>query len=106
MSPGSSGSTPLNTYGKSTFLEWLQVKLAAVEEELIMNGQQAIPLLLRVRQLEPRNLPLGASLIEKATASKDRTALMPNGWLDRQMDQGHVILMLDGLDETEPDLRD
>jgi hypothetical protein len=65
--------------GKSTFLEWLQVKLAAVEEELVMAGQQAIPVLLRVRQLDPRSLPLGAALIEKATASKDRTALMPHG---------------------------
>jgi hypothetical protein len=92
--------------GKSTFLEWLQVNLAAVEEELVMAGQQAIPLLLRVRQLDPRNLPLGAALIEKATASKDRTALMPDGWIDRQMENGRVLLMLDGLDEVEPELRD
>ena len=79
--------------GKSTFLEWLQVNLAAVEEELVMAGQQAIPLLLRVRQLDPRNLPLGAALIEKATASKDRTTLMPDGWIDRQMEDGRVLLM-------------
>jgi NACHT domain len=92
--------------GKSTFLEWLQVKLAAVEEELVIAGQQAIPLLLRVRQLDPRGLPLGAGLIEKATASKDRTALMPDGWIDRQMENGRVLLMLDGLDEVEPELRD
>ena len=51
--------------GKSTFFEWPQVKLAAVEEELVMAGQQAIPVLLRVRQLDPRDLPLGAALIEK-----------------------------------------
>jgi len=56
--------------GKSTFLEWLQLQLASVEEELVLVGQQAIPLLLRVRQLEPQNLPHGAAIIEKATASK------------------------------------
>src|SRR5208337_2850366 len=28
------------------------------------------------------------------------------GWIERQMKKGRVILMLDGLDETEPDLRD
>jgi hypothetical protein len=92
--------------GKSTFLEWLQLKIAAAEEELEMAGAQAIPLLLRVRELDPGDLPRGAALIEKATASKDRAALMPQGWIDRQMKAGRVLFMLDGLDETEPDLRD
>ena len=92
--------------GKSTFFEWLQVKLASVEEKFVLENQQAIPLLLRVRQLDLLNLPKGAALIEKATASKDRADLMPNGWIDRQMQAGRVLFMLDGLDETEPDLRD
>lgn len=92
--------------GKSTFFEWLQVKLASVEERLILGDQQAIPLMLRVRQLDLLNLPTGAALIEKATVSKDRAALMPKGWIDRQMKAGRILLMLDGLDETEPDLRD
>lgn len=92
--------------GKSTFLEWLQLKIASVEEELILGGQQAIPILLRVRQLDPKNLPRGSALIEKATASRDRAALMPEGWLDRQMRAGRVLFMLDGLDETEPEMRD
>ncbi|KOP24520.1 hypothetical protein AMR41_20565 [Hapalosiphon sp. MRB220] len=90
--------------GKSTFFEWLQVKLASVEEQFILEDQQAIPLLLRVRQLDLRNLPKGAALIEKATASKDRADVMPNGWLDRQMKAGRVLFMLDGLDEAEPEL--
>jgi len=92
--------------GKSTFLEWLQLKIAAAEEELVMAGAQAIPLLLRVRELDPHNLPRGAALVERSTASKDRAALMPAGWIDRQMKAGRVLLMLDGLDETEPELRD
>ena len=92
--------------GKSTFFEWLQVKLASVEEKFILGDQQAIPLLLRVRQLDLQNLPRGAGLIEKATASKDRADLMPDGWIDRQMKAGRVLFMLDGLDETEPELWD
>jgi hypothetical protein len=92
--------------GKSTFLEWLQLKIAAAEEVLLMADQQAIPLLLRVRQLDPKNLPLGAALIEKATASRDIAALMPHGWIDRQMRGGRVLFVLNGLDETEPELRD
>jgi NACHT domain len=90
--------------GKSTFFEWLQVKLASLEEQFILGDQQAIPLMLRVRQLDLRNMPTGAALIEKATASKDRADLMPRGWIDRQMKAGRILLMLDGLDETEPEL--
>lgn len=36
--------------GKSTFFEWLQVKLASVEEQFILGDQQAIPLLLLERR--------------------------------------------------------
>jgi NACHT domain-containing protein len=92
--------------GKSTLFEWLQLSVANVEEELIAGDRQAIPLLLRVRQLDPKKLPYGADLIEKATASRDRATLMPPGWIDRQMEAGRVIFMLDGLDETEPGIRD
>lgn len=92
--------------GKSTLFEWLQLSLASVEEELIAGAGQAIPLLLRVRQLDPEKLPSGADLIEKATASHDRAALMPSSWIARQMRAGRVLFMLDGLDETEPDIRD
>jgi len=92
--------------GKSTFLEWLQLSVANADEELFTAEGQMIPLLLRVRQLDAKNLPRGAALIEKATASKERATLMPAGWIDRQMKAGRVLFMLDGLDETEPGVRD
>lgn len=93
--------------GKSTFFEWLQLKLAADKEALSKEGGGMIPLLLRVRQLKnPKKPPAGSALIEEATASKDRAALMPEGWIERQMKAGRVLLMLDGLDETEPEICD
>jgi hypothetical protein len=92
--------------GKSTLLEWLQLRLAAADVELILDGQQAIPLMLRVRQLNPRKLPTGAALIEQATASPDRARIMPRGWIDRQMQAGRVLVMVDGLDELEASLRE
>ncbi len=92
--------------GKSTFLEWLQLQLASADVELVLGGQQAIPLLLRVRQLEAGKLPTGAGLIERATASPDRARIMPRGWIDRQMNSGRVLLMIDGLDEIDPTLRE
>ncbi len=94
--------------GKSTFFEWFQMQVAGVDVELIANDQQAIPILLRVRQLDLATLPQvnGAGMLALATASADRAALMPPGWLARQMQAGRVLLMLDGLDECEPKLRD
>ncbi len=92
--------------GKSTFLEWLQLKIASAEETMIVDDRQAIPLLLRVRQLDAKNFPQGAELIVAATGSKDTAAVMPPAWMDRQMISGRVLLMLDGLDETSPELRD
>lgn len=90
--------------GKSTFLEWLQLQVAGGDQPLLRNGEPAIPLMLRMRELDPKQLPDGARMVEKATASKDVTALMPPGWLERQMKAGHVLFILDGLDETEPAL--
>jgi energy-coupling factor transporter ATP-binding protein EcfA2 len=92
--------------GKSTFLEWLQLKMASAEEEFVQAGQQAIPLLLRVRQMDASNLPAGSALIDKATGSRDFAALMPSGWIHRQMSRGAVVFMLDGLDEADPTVRD
>lgn len=92
--------------GKSTFLEWLQLQVAAAEEEFPLGGQQAIPLLLRVRQLDPLNLPTGSAFIAAATGSDDRAKLMPQGWIDRQFRAGRILFMVDGLDETEPEVRD
>ncbi len=92
--------------GKSTFMEWLQLAVASGSEEFVLAGEQAIPLLLRVRQLDLANLPRGAALVEKATASHERAMLMPHGWIDRMMTAGRVLFLLDGLDETEPELRD
>jgi len=92
--------------GKSTFVEWLQLQLAGAEIEWAINGYPAIPLLLRVRQLDVHNLPRGRDLIECATGSEDRARLMPEGWIERQMKAGRVLFVLDGLDETDPADRD
>jgi hypothetical protein len=92
--------------GKSTFLEWFQLRIADAKEEFVLGGQQAIPVLLRVRQLDCGNLPTGSGLLEKATGSQDFAALMPGGWIHRQMSAGTVMFMLDGLDEVDPQVRD
>ena len=90
--------------GKSTLFEYIQIQLAEGELELPLDGEQAIPLLLRVRNLDPNKLPREHALIEKATLSEDIPLIMPTEWIQRQMQRGRVLFMLDGLDETEPDI--
>jgi hypothetical protein len=92
--------------GKSTFLEWLQLKVASVDVQWVLGDQQAIPILVRLRQLDPTKLPTGAALIQSATASAEQVALMPAGWLERQMSTGRVLFMVDGLDEVSAAERD
>jgi len=92
--------------GKSTFLEWLQLQTASAELPFLPGNQQAIPLLLRVRQLDPRALPRGGALIERATGSSDQAVLMPREWIARQLAAGRVLFMLDGLDEVDIQVRD
>ncbi|GAB6042664.1 NACHT domain-containing protein [Endothiovibrio diazotrophicus] len=93
--------------GKSTLFEWLQLQVAAAELPWVMeDSQQAIPLLLRVRQLKLDQLPEGRTLIAAATASEDQAGVMPEGWIERQLEQGRILLLLDGLDEVEPERRD
>jgi len=92
--------------GKSTFLEWLQLNVASADEPFILGDGQAIPILLRVRELDPQDPPTGPALIAKAIRSRDVAALMPDGWIDRQMAAGRVLFMLDGLDEVDPADRD
>ena len=101
--------------GKSTFLEWLQLSLAfpglsRTNPGVVLldthGAQQVIPLLLRVRQLNPDALPDVNHLVESAIASQGVAALMPEGWIERQMTQGRILFMLDGVDEVAPEKRD
>ena len=92
--------------GKSTLLEWIQLQVASGNKILLAGGQQAIPILLRIRTLDPTNLPTGRELIAQATFSDDIADKMPDGWVERQMKNGTVLVLLDGLDEVEPKQRD
>jgi hypothetical protein len=99
--------------GKSTFLEWLQLTIAFPDlknpQAILLDAsgkQQIIPLLLRVRQLNPDALPDVNQLVESAITSQDVAALLPEGWMKRQMMYGRILFMLDGIDEIAPEKRD
>ncbi len=95
--------------GKSTLLLWVQQQVALCERELVLGDGQALPVLIRVRELQgvsSQGVLQGRRLVELATGSRDFAALMPDGWIDRRFASGQVLLLLDGLDETDASTRD
>lgn len=91
--------------GKSTFLAWLQLALADGSASLGADGERWIPLLLRVRELDVERLPEPKDMLLAATANRELAYLRP-GWLPDKLAAGQVVLLVDGLDETDPDGRD
>ena len=95
--------------GKSTLLLWVQRQVAGARRVYLLADEQAIPLLIRVREVRGLTLDQlreNRRLIELTTGNQDVAGLMPNGWLDRQFVAGRVLLLLDGLDETQSAFRD
>jgi hypothetical protein len=95
--------------GKSTLLLWMQRQVAWGYRPYVLADEQAIPLLLRVRELRgltQDQLRENRRLLELAMGSAYQAVLMPDGWLNRQFTAGRVLLLLDGLDETEASFRD
>jgi hypothetical protein len=95
--------------GKSTLLLWLQQQVVACRREHVLGNGQALPVLIRLRELRgfsPKIMRDSRRLVELASGSRHLATLMPDGWLDRQFAEGRVLLLLDGLDEAEPAVRD
>jgi len=91
--------------GKSTFLAWLQLALADGTESLDQGDRHWIPILLRLRQLDARELPAPEEMILAAGNNRELASRRP-GWLPDQLASGRVVFMLDGLDEIDTAARD
>lgn len=87
----------------------MQRQVAFGERGYVLTGEQAVPVLIRVRELEAlgsREPPRSRQLVALATGSQHFAALMPEGWIDRLLAAGRMLLLIDGLDETDPATRD
>lgn len=87
--------------GKSTLVEWLQVQLAAGEFGCLGDDDPApVPMLLRVRQFKDGTPPSTAEFVSRTMHSGDWAQEMPQGWTERFLALGRVLLIVDGLDES------
>ncbi|MEV6557905.1 NACHT domain-containing protein [Nocardia sp. NPDC051756] len=91
--------------GKTTLLRWLAVTAARATftgDLAAWNG--LVPVLLRLRSYAARELPKLHELLDDAAGPL--TSHMPSAWIDRQLADGRVLLLIDGVDELVPADRD
>ncbi|MEV0583303.1 NACHT domain-containing protein [Nonomuraea sp. NPDC050310] len=87
--------------GKSTLLRWLAVTAArgAFTGELReWNG--CVPLLVKLRSHGDGVLPAPAELLDDV--AREVAGRMPRGWVERVLDSGRGLLLVDGVDELVP----
>ncbi|MFI5552570.1 NACHT domain-containing protein [Streptomyces sp. NPDC051738] len=84
--------------GKTTLLRWLAVTAArgAFSGELTdWNG--LTPMFVKLREYSGRTLPTPEAMLDGVAAPL--TGIMPRGWVERQLDSGRALLLIDGVDE-------
>lgn len=90
--------------GKTTLLHWLAVTAARGS---FTGGLEPwnglVPIVIKLRRYAGRELPKPEEMLDGTAGPL--TGHMPQGWMDRQLAAGQVLLMVDGVDELVPDER-
>ncbi|MFE7272322.1 NACHT domain-containing protein [Streptomyces sp. NPDC057623] len=84
--------------GKTTLLRWLAVTAArgAFTGELTdWNG--LTPVFVKLREYSGRTLPAPEAMLDGVASPL--TGIMPRGWVERRLDSGRALLLIDGVDE-------
>ncbi|MEV0053047.1 NACHT domain-containing protein [Saccharopolyspora shandongensis] len=83
--------------GKSTLLRWIAVQAArgGFGTDLARwNGR--IPIVIKLRSYSGRRLPKPEHFLDESSLM---TGPVPDGWIHRSLLDGHVLLLVDGVDE-------
>ncbi|MGW1726256.1 NACHT domain-containing protein [Streptomyces sp. NPDC002306] len=84
--------------GKTTLLRWLAVTAArgAFSGKLAAwNG--LVPIFIKLREYSGRTPPTPEAMLDGVAGPI--AGIMPRGWVERQLDGGETLLLLDGVDE-------
>ncbi|MET9451208.1 NACHT domain-containing protein [Streptomyces cinerochromogenes] len=84
--------------GKTTLLRWLAVTAArgAFTGELAAwNG--LTPVFVKLREYSGRELPRPEAMLDSVAESI--SGVMPKAWVERQLENGRALLLIDGVDE-------
>lgn len=87
--------------GKTTLLRWLAVTAARGRfSDSLSHWNGVVPIFIRLRSYGARQLPKTSEMLDDAAGVL--TSVMPRGWVDRQLDTGRALLLIDGVDELLP----
>lgn len=84
--------------GKTTLLRWLAITAARggfTDELAEWNG--LTPILVKLRDYSGRRPPNPEAMLDGIAGPI--TGVMPRGWVERQLDAGRALLLIDGVDE-------
>ncbi|WDM15417.1 NACHT domain-containing protein [Streptomyces lavenduligriseus] len=84
--------------GKTTLLRWLAITAArgAFTGELAdWNG--LTPVFVKLREYSGRELPKPEAMLDSVAGQI--TGVMPKAWVERQLESGRALLLIDGVDE-------
>ncbi len=89
--------------GKTTLLQWLAVQAAKATFQAPLDAWNGlVPFFLQLRRLKDGLPSPGEFLNAAALNLKDR---MPPGWVNRVLESGNALLLIDGVDEVPPKVR-
>lgn len=84
--------------GKTTLLRWLAVTAArGAFTGALTDWNGLTPVLIKLREYSGRPFPAPEAMLDGVAGPI--TGLMPRGWVERQLDAGTVLLLIDGVDE-------
>ncbi|MBV6625790.1 MAG: HEAT repeat domain-containing protein, partial [Rivularia sp. (in: Bacteria)] len=91
--------------GKTTLMNYLALKIAQIKlEDLGLNenniNPNSIPIFIRIRELAQQDKVDILEFVEEFAAKNLQITDLPNGCFKHWLEQGEVVIFLDGLDEV------
>ncbi|GAA3889167.1 NACHT domain-containing protein [Streptomyces sedi] len=84
--------------GKTTLLRWLAIMAARGSFQGELAGWNGLtPVLVKLREYSGRALPDPKAMLDGIAGPI--AGVMPRGWVERQLAEGRVLLLIDGVDE-------
>lgn len=84
--------------GKTTLLRWLALTAArGAFTGRLASWNGLTPILIKLREYSGRTLPNPEAMLDGIAGPI--TGIMPRGWVERQLDDGKALLLIDGVDE-------
>jgi Leucine-rich repeat (LRR) protein len=87
--------------GKTTLLQWLAINSARGTFKALKEWNDTVPFLIQLRRFVDSGLPAA----DEFAAGVNSARQQPDGWAQRQLDDGRALILVDGIDELPEERR-